>query len=204
MKDNTVQKGQVKEVTTDKVKFIKYSVPTGPTYEVFKSEVIKIRYSNGYIDIIDKGSLSDTSYAKNENNRYDSINYCMIYIVNTDDQGAKLKFPIYLNGKYIFTIKRHGRATIKLFSVGSLMFERQPKEKTNLSLNLTIQVGKSYGITIDHSNPRAMDRNKRFSVRVVDDRDFERFMEMEFYNPNLAKKRIKVFQEDPRAPIIKE
>jgi hypothetical protein len=202
MKDKTVQKAKVLEVTLDKVKFLKFEVRTGPTYEILKSEVIKIRYANGYTDVFDKGSLSDTLDV-NTKNRHDSVDYCMIYIVNAYNQGEKLKFPIYLNGKYVFTIKKYDRGIIKLFSGGLLVLERQPNKKSSPRLNLIIEAGKFYGISIDH-HPERNIMNKRYSVRVVTDSvDFKKYMNFEFNGPNFDNKGCKIFQEDPSNPIIK-
>jgi hypothetical protein len=49
-KDRSTQKAKILEVNIDKVRFKKNEMDNGPTYEVLKNDIIKIQYSNGYID----------------------------------------------------------------------------------------------------------------------------------------------------------
>ena len=203
MKDKSIQKAKILEVTIDKVKFKKFEIITGPSYEILKSEVVKIRYSNGFTDIFDKGSLLDTIENKLEKNKHDTVNYSMVYIVNTYDQGAKLSFPVYLNGRYIFTISNHDKGTVKIYSEGQLALERQPKDGSSPRLNLMIEHGKCFGVSIEHPYPNNLIRNKRFSIRKVSDSaEFKKFMELEFNGRKSTTNPFQTFEEDINNPII--
>jgi hypothetical protein len=203
LKDKSIQKAKVLEVSVDKVKFKKFEILTGPTYEILKSDIIKIRYSNGYIDIIDKSYLPDSLENKSIKRRNDTVSYSMIYIVNTEDQGAKLKFPVYLNGRHVFTIRNHGRAIVKLFTEGQIILDRKPKDGSSPRLNLTIEHGEFIGVSIDQINSINMIQNKRFSLKMVNDStDFKKFIQLEFNNPHSSDKTVQYFLENINDPII--
>jgi len=200
-KDGTVQKAKVTEITLDRIKYKKFEILSGPVYEISKNDVYKIRYSNGFTDVLD-ASWSDTLSSEKDVNGIDTVGYCMIYLVNTYDQGAKLKFPVYLNGKHVLTIRNLERASIKLFSSGTVILEREPGKTSSPRLTLSIENGKCYGISIGHPFPYSPIRNKRFSLNVVTDRqDFLKYMDTEFNHPENVKKGCIYFVENYEDPL---
>ena len=52
--DGTLLKGKVEEITETSIKYRKADNPTGPLYNVNKSEVLTINYENGTIDVINQ------------------------------------------------------------------------------------------------------------------------------------------------------
>ena len=49
-KDSTRIQAKVSEVTETVIKYKKFSNPTGPSYELSKSEIVKIVYPDGSVD----------------------------------------------------------------------------------------------------------------------------------------------------------
>lgn len=205
-KDKTIQKGKIIEVTVDKIKYQKFEIPTGPTFEIPLSEVIKIKFSNGYVDIVDSAlnnAYSKTgAYKSTWNNQFDSTKFTMIYIVFNYGQDNSQIFPIYFNNKYICTLKNHMRLSYKIFSYGELYIERRYNNKIGPATKLLIQDGESYGISIGLPYPQALDPNKRFTLKLVGDIDgFKSFMFNNFYEFKPFTECDLIMQEDLYDPI---
>jgi len=185
-KDNIVQEGKILEITTDKIKYKKAEIPKGPTYEILLSDVIKIRYNNGYTDIINP-LLNDSLIKKNNNIGFDTLSFSLIYILFNHGQDLSQNFPIYLNGEYLLTIRNHTRVCYKRFTTGDQIFERRGVNtyKNGPRTTIFIEAGKSYGIRIKEPYPQGLDPNRRFSIEVIKDSiEFNTFLKDEFYGFN--------------------
>jgi len=130
LKDKSVQKVKILEISIDKIKYKKVEILDGPTYEIIKSDVIKVHYSNGFIDVFHPEYDTDSLFMATPKQKYDTIDYSMLYIVFNSTQDESQIFPIYFNDIYICTLKNHQRLSYKLFSEGSLVFSRKIKTKT--------------------------------------------------------------------------
>lgn len=183
-KNNTIQKGKILEVNIDKIKYKKLEVSNGPVYEILKSDVVKIQYGNGYIDIINPITISDSLFSETQKKKIDTINYSMIYFLFNSGQDESQKFPIYLNNNYLVTLKNHMRATYKMFSEGIVILERIGVHayKKGPKIGFTVEHGNYYGIRISEPYSQALDPNKRFTLEVISDStDLQEFLKNEFY-----------------------
>jgi len=200
LKDSTIQKGKILEVNVDKIKYRKIEIQNGPLYEIKKAEVLKIQYSNGYVDYLDNvvNAEYDSPIVKS-----DSINYSMIYIVFNDGFDQSQIFPIYFNDHYIYRLKNHMRLAYKIESEGILKVERKWKKKIGPSLEIIVEHGKQFGITIEEPYPQGLDPNKRFSISSVSDSvDFRKFMQDVFYGFKPFKECDITMEENRKDPII--
>ncbi len=196
LKNKTVQEGKVIEVTTEKIKYKKSEITNSPIYELFKNEVVKITYPNGYTDII------DTSYTNKIGSTIDTASFSIVYLLFNFGQDESQFFPIYFNGQFICTMKNHSRLKFKIFSDGILTCERRSQKKNGPKANLFIIHGKIYGINIGIPYPQALDPNKRFSIRVYSNRDdVDEFLKKNFYYFKPYKGKDLTLEEDIHNPI---
>lgn len=203
-KDKTILNANILEVGVDIIKFKKVELPNGPTYEILKSDVIKIQYSNGYVDTFIMQSNTDSVNQIIEKKFLDTIHYSEIYILFNDGQDLSQQFPIYLNGKYLCTIKNHMRITYKLYSTGFLLIERKHKKKIGPGTQLIIESGKKYGVRIGEPYPQGLDPRKRFTIEgIYGKREVEMFLRDEFYGFKPFKDEEMFLEEDIENPIIR-
>jgi hypothetical protein len=200
LKDSTIQKGKILEVNVDKIKYQKIEIPNGPLYEINKANVSKIQYSNGYIDYLDNVKPVKLTSSKGKN---DSINFSMIYIVFNDGYDQSQIFPIYFNDHYIYRLKNHMRLAYKIESEGILRIERIWKKKRGPTVEIIVEHGKQFGITIEEPFPQGLDPNKRFAIYSVSDSiNFHRFLNESFNGFKPFKKCDLKMEEDRENPII--
>jgi hypothetical protein len=203
MKDKTVEQGKVLEISIDKIKFKKVQLPKGPTYEVLKRDVVKIKYSNGYTEVFDTTSVfKNASFSRNKGS--DTCNYSKIFIVFEglgDD-----KFPCYFNDRYIWTLKPNTRLEYKLFSEGKLKVYRYSERsyvRIGPSQQITVQHGQFYGFIIKIPHPQGLDPNKRYSLELISDyNEFDRFLKNDYYGFEPFKECEFIGEEDPKKPVI--
>jgi len=207
MKDKSIQKTKILEVSTDKVRYKKVEIIDGPTYEVLKSDVLKIQYSNGFVDYFVPKTDTLSSKKSEKQQKHDSIDYSMLYIVFNSGQDETLKFPVYINGKHIVTLENHMRATYKIFSEGYILLERSGIKTYGKGpmINFDIQHGDFYGIRISVLNPQGFTSSRRVSLTLIDDStDFKAFLKNEFYGFQPFKQCDIKMIEDKQYPIIQE
>ena len=179
-KDKTIQKGKVLEVGVDKIKYKKYDIPQGPTFEVLKSDVIKIQYYGGHIDTFDSSVVVDSSISKNTA-KLDTSQYAQILIVFNDGQDESSILPLYINGNFLYTIRNHMRITYKIYSSGVMLIERRLKKKVGPTVEVLVENGKKYGIIISEPRSQGLDPNMKFSFKLIDTpSEFERFLQEDF------------------------
>jgi hypothetical protein len=201
MKDKTVQMGKVLEVDVDKIKYKKTELPNGPTYEILKKDVLKIQYWNGYTEIYDSllATVEKTKKAVN-----DTCDYSKIFVVF--DAFGDYSFPLYFNGKYIWTLKPSSRLEYKFFSEGFLLVERMPnknKRQKQPSVSLDIIHGQFYGIRITIPYPQSVDPTKKFKVELISDStDFAQFLKNEYYGFTPFKVKEFIGVEDRKKPTV--
>ena len=94
-KDKSIQKGKILEVTTEKIKYKKMELPHGPTFEIPLSEVAKIRFYTGLVEISDSSLFKDIEW----HNQSDTLKFSFIYMVYNSGQDESQQFPIYFNNK---------------------------------------------------------------------------------------------------------
>lgn len=209
-KDKSVQKVKIIEIGVDKIKYKRIEVIDGPTYEILKSDVTKIQYSNGFIDMLNPINKNDSLLIDIPKKETDTSIYSMLYIVFNSGQDESQLFPTYINENYLFTIKNHQRLSYKLYSDGYFIFSRKMKTKTGRWKNvlgprieLNIKHGSFIGIRINEPYPQAIDPNKRFSLDVIiDSTQFENFMTKEYYGFKPFKGCDIKLEEDPKNRIL--
>ena len=181
MKGGETYIGKVLEISVDKIKFTKIELPNGPTYEVFKNEVVKIKFRNGYTEVFDKSITKNDTLQKTKA-RYDTCNYSKVYIVYT--AYGEETCPMYFNGQYIWTLKPYSRMEYTLFSQGDLTVQRMNfnKKKAGPTVTLSISHGQFYGLLITMPYPQGLDPNKKFAIEVFkDSTEFSTFMEKTYW-----------------------
>jgi hypothetical protein len=185
LKNKTIQKGQVIEVSTEKIIFKKAELPQGPSYELSKKDVIKITYSNGYTDLIDTSFNDiDTSFNDKLLSTYDTANHSIIYVLFNYGSDESQSFPLYFNGQYICTLKNHMRMRYIMHSSGQLVIERRGvnTNKYGPIIELLIEPGFNYGIKIKEPYSQALDPEKRFSFETFTNKAYvQNFLDKEFY-----------------------
>jgi hypothetical protein len=198
LKNKSVQKGQVIEVTTDKVKYKKNEIPHGPTYEILKSDVAKITYSNGYTDVFDTTSLN------NHKKTFDTTAVSIIYVLFNSGNDESQDFPLYFNGQYICNLKNHMRLRYEMHSTGPVIIERRGRNayKKGPTNEIFIEPGVTYGINIIEPYPQALDPNKRFSIETYTNKPYvQDFLDKKFYGFKPFKSMDLKLQENVAKPI---
>jgi hypothetical protein len=202
-KDGTIQKGKILEVTVDRVKYMKIELPNGPTYEILKSEVIKIKYSTGYIDIINPSAIFDNTRYNSSQKKYDSINYSMVYILFNSIQDESLRVPLYLNGKLMHNFHTHQRLALKIYSEGKANIYREFRKQRGPELNFPILNGNFYGIRIEVPYPYAFDPQKKYLINVISDSTaVMNFINNEFFGFNPYPEDDIKIEEDKKNPYF--
>ena len=100
-------------------------------------------------------------------------------------QDISQKFPIYLNGEHLITIRNHTRIVLKRYTKGYTIFERRSESHivNGPRKEFYIEPGKSYGIRINEPYPYGLDPNKRFSLDFISDSlELNHFLKTEFYH----------------------
>jgi len=203
LKDNTIQKGKVLEVTLDLVKYNTIELPKGPTFEISKTDVYKILFSNGHEVIFDTTFTFQTGIYQKERGKIDTTHYAMLYLLFQDGSDMSQKFPLYFNEKYVCTLRNHQRLTYKMYSEGLLRIERVHEKKTGPNIEVLILHGNKYGIRILEPYPQGLDPNKRFTIeKITDNEKVERFLKNEFYKLKPFKQDEYYMQEDLEDVII--
>jgi hypothetical protein len=198
LKNKSVQKGQVIEVTTEKVRYKKTELPNGPTYEVLKNDVIKITYSNGYTDFI------DTSGSNKLRKSIDTTTFSIIYVLFNSGQDETQDFPLYFNGQYICNLKNHMRLRYIMHSTGPLIIERKGRNAYRMGprIELYVEPGVNYGINIKEPYPQAINPNKRFSIETFTNKPYlQFFLDHEFYGFKPFKDMDIEFKENVKHPV---
>ena len=202
-KDSTIQRAQILEVGTEKIKFKKFEIPKGPIFEISRDDVVKITYSNGYEDILDASYTNTQKFKLFKAPQNDTVGYSMIYILFHYGEDNSTKVPVYFNGKYIWTLKNHTRVAYKIYSEGQLIFERIDGNNVGPQINLFVQHGKNYGIYIEIPHPYAFSPGKKYSFRLVEEAaDFHRFLYEDYFGFEPYDKEEKLIKEDRSNPVI--
>lgn len=202
-KDYSYQLGRVLEVTTDKVKFLKAELPRGPTFEISRTEIWKIKYANGYTDFFDT-LVQEKFESIDWVNQADTNSYSIIYILFNYGSDEEQVVPIHFNGKYVYTLRNHRRLTYKMFSSGVLQICRKVKGTAGPCMRLHIQPGKRYGIRIEEPHPQALDPARRFLFTTFEIKaDSDPFLNFEFYGFEPFENCDIHMQEDVNNPIPK-
>ncbi|MCX6246168.1 MAG: hypothetical protein NTW10_00405 [Bacteroidetes bacterium] len=184
LKDKTTQKAKILEVNIDKVRYKKSEIPNGPTYEVPKSDIIKIRYANGFVDYfvpVTDTIVNQNTFAQKQFNTNDSSNIYILYHYGNDESQ---RFPIYFDGKYVCTLKNHSRLHYVIHSTGKLVIERRGQNayKNGPRTEIFIKPGQSYGVSIKVPDPQMLDPTKRFILEVfTDSNETAYFIKKMFY-----------------------
>lgn len=187
------------EVTTDKVRYKKTEIPHGPTYDILKSDVVKITYSNGYTDYFDT-SLS----SKNLKNSIDTTSVSTIYVLFNSGNDETQDFPLYFNGQYICNLKNHMRLRYIMHSNGPLIIERRGRNayKRGPTTEIFIEPGVNYGINIIEPYPQALDPNKRFYIETYTNKPYvQDFLNKKFYGFKPFKNMDLELKENIKIPI---
>ncbi|MCX6280688.1 MAG: hypothetical protein NTU51_01850 [Bacteroidetes bacterium] len=201
--DKSIIKAKVLEVSLDIVKYKRAEMLTGPTYEIRKSEVVKIQYANGFTDVFQKDTIHDTINVKKTGIR-DTSRYAIIYIVYNYGQNEDDFFSAYLNNEYRFTLWNHSRCTLKIYSEGMITFDRRRWNKTGPSVSFLVEHGKAYGLSIRLDHPQNVDRTKRFSITKYEGgKDVNDFLANEFDSFKPFKSSDLKIVEDIKQPFIK-
>ena len=166
-KDKTLEKVQVLEVGIEKIKYKKCDIPKSPIFEVLKSDVIKIQYNGGHIDQINKEVIID-SLTSSQTTGPDSTRYAEIYIVFNSGQDESAILPLYINGKFLYTIRNHMRITYRVYSSGMMIIERILKKKTGPTTEFLVELGNKYGLRISEPYPQALDPDKKFTFKLYE------------------------------------
>jgi len=208
LKNKTIQKGKVIEVTTEKVRYKKTEIPHGPTYEILKNDVVKITYSNGYTDIFDTTSSISLRKSIDTTNHHrksiDTANFSIIYVLFNSGNDESQNFPLYFNGQYICNLKNHMRLRYRMYSSGPLIIERRGIHayKNGPIAELYIESGVNYGISISEPYPQALDPNKRFFIETYPNKPYvQDFLDKKFYGFKPFKDRDLDLNENTKNPI---
>ena len=184
-KENNIIKGKVLSVTIDMINYIKIELPHGPTFQIAKKDVYKIRFASGYEEIFDRDFSFQPEKNQSENSKTDSTHFAILYVLFNDGNDLSQKFPLYFNGKYIVKLRNHQRMEYKIYTEGLLLIERRDGKKIGPSGELTILHGNKYGIRILEPYPQALDPNKRFAINIIiDHKRVLGFIEDEFIKLN--------------------
>lgn len=205
-KDKSVQKVKVIEVGVSIIKFKKYEILDGPTFEVAIKDVAKIKYYNGYQEIYDS-TFSDSLHASIlVQSNPDTSKFSLIYLVYNHGHNESNNFPCYFNEQYIWNIVGNRRLSYRIYSEGQLVIQRKGTSSTSgPSLKLNIQHGKSYYIFIEVLDQYAMDFNKRFQLRLVTDpKEQEKYRAYFNWRLSAFKEDTQHFTEDLSNPVIKK
>jgi hypothetical protein len=209
MRDSTILYGKVTEVGLDKIKYTKAELPQGPSYEILKSDVIKLVYRSGYTEVISVANLSKEDQ-KVVNSYRDTCNYSKIFILfkGKSDQ----VFPCYFNNELIWTMKSLSRLEYKVYSEGEIEIYRYSNKSyvkdgptKGPTIKLNVRHGQFYGLKITLPYPQALNPNKRFEIIAISDRDeFLRFLKEEYYGFTPYKNLEFIGQEDTNKQIIQK
>ena len=123
--------------------------------------------------------------SSNQEQSYDTNSISIIYILFNNGQDLSQKFPIYVNGEYILTIKNHTRVVYNRYTKGYTILERRGVNsyKNGPRTEFIIEPNKSYGIRITEPYPQGLDPNKRFAITVIKDTtELSSFLKNEFYD----------------------
>jgi len=202
-KDYTIIKAKILEIGLKNIKYNRTELPDGPTYIISKSEVYKIRFSNGIEDIIDTVGYVKKTFKIDIDSQSDSVDYSLVYIVYNHG-GFTYNVPLYFNNRFILKLRNQNRILYKIYSEGILNIKRFDGKKTGPSLDILLTHGKFYGIKIDIPHPHGLDPNKRFRMQMVtDSAEFHQFLEKDFYSFKPFPKEDFIFEEDREEPMIK-
>jgi hypothetical protein len=184
LKNKSTQKAKILEVNIDKLRYKKSEIPNGPTYEVPKSDIIKIRYANGYVDYfvpVTDTVVNQNNLVQKQYNMNDSSNIYILYHYGNDESQ---RFPVYFGGAYVCTLKNHSRLHYDIHSTGKLVVERKGQNayKDGPRTELYIKPGQSYGVSIKVPDPQMLDPTKRFILEVFTDSiETDTFIKNMFY-----------------------
>jgi hypothetical protein len=202
-KNTNVSKVKILEINVDKIKFQKISLPRGPSFEILKSDIWKIKYRNGMEEIL------DTAFANNlkiqmKKALADTSKYSIIYISGNPFVNEYLSFPLFFNNQYIGTINRNSRIVYKIFSSGLLTISRSAKLNEKVVSELNITSGKKYGVLIDMPQPHSYNIEKKYRIDLaIEEQDINSFLENYFINFKADENNDLEIKEDINSLIIK-
>ena len=124
-KDKSVIPAKVLEVKVDRILYKRFEMPKGPTYEVLKSDIIKVKYSTGIVDVYTKLEITDSLKKAIDKKKIDTTNFATIYILFNDKHDESQLMPLYFNGHYVITFRNHMRLKYKMYSEGQLVIQRR-------------------------------------------------------------------------------
>lgn len=192
--DKKVIQCKVLEVGIDKVRYKNTNIKKSPVFEILKSDIRSIRYSNGYIekyntsptDTLNQGSTGNVpakSITRNPNEPIDTTKFAMIYFVFNSGSSDDYLFPLYLNGRDICILKNFMRLQYKIFSEGQLIIERKSKSYgKEPQVILNVEHGSVYGINIKVAHPQGFAADKIYSLELITEpTEVKNFIENEFY-----------------------
>ena len=199
-KDSTIERAKILEVGIDIIKFKKYEIPKGPTFEIPKSDVIKIVYANGYTDIYDTTYKKTIKYKMFQKPDNDTSKFSMIYVLFYYGNDESARFPLSFNGKSICLLRNHMRLAYKIYSEGQLLIERKDGKKIGPSIKMIIQHGVNYGIYITIPNEYALDPNKKFAFKLA--LDVNTFLHKDYFGFDAFSSEELMLVEDRKNPVI--
>lgn len=205
-KDKTIINCQIIKDYPNSIKIKLSDKPNEASKKIFKSDITKIQYSDGSIDIISASTISEVKWRGDTNSNYDSINYSIFYIVYNYGQSEDRPFPIYFNSTLIKKLNNHSRIKCKIVSEGHIRIYRNYNGRIGPSEELNLKHGQIYGIRIivDPLNIRTWDPNKQFSIEIINDSlKLEKFLINDYYGFEPFKSLDYNMIEDLKKPIIK-
>lgn len=169
---------KIREITVDVIKYKRTDLRNSPVFEIKKEDVVKIRYKNGVVDIIDPAYIKIKGDSTFKNS--DTIGYSMLYVVFNSGQSEQ-KFPLYINGNFICKLTNHSRLAFKMLYEGEIDVYRMFKAKIGPIKRLAVKHGNNYAISIKVVNEQKVDPNQRFFMNVIEDfKQIPGFLEYEY------------------------
>ena len=201
-KDSTVLNAKVLEVNVDKIKFKRLEILDGPVYEIYKTEVWKVRYHNKFEDIF------DTTFAKKIAKymvgfKIDTTKFSMIYIISDPSISEYLNFPVYFNEQFIGWLNKHSRISAKIYSQGLITISRSPNPKEKIKIDLVIKTRQKYAVILEMPLPNSYNKSKKYRLSAFSkEADIKTFLQNYFMDFNPKNLKDKVYEEDLKNPVI--
>jgi hypothetical protein len=208
-KDQTKIFCKIEEIGTEKIWYYNLEIKKGPKFEILISDVSKIKFKNGIIQnyspseenvLIDSISKTISTETKVE---IDTNNYATLYFLFNDGIDETYVFPIFINNKFIYSLKNKMRLQYKVYSIEPVLIERINKGKYGPKVALAIEKGKSYGIRILVNNVKTNDPNQKYTIeKITNDYALKKFLDEEFYGFKPFKSSDIILSEDISNKIV--
>ncbi|MCX6307251.1 MAG: hypothetical protein NT040_19985 [Bacteroidetes bacterium] len=161
---------KVLEINVDVIKYKKIDLKKSPLYEVEKDKIYKVKYKNGVVDVF------DPVYNRQ---RFDTVPFSMIYVVFNSTHRFDV-FPLYVNKKFIYTLKDHSRLLLKTTLEDFLTIYRFVNTSGPQTKLFAVH-GQKYAINIQVKDEKASNPTDRFSMTLYEDaEDVNKFIKNEY------------------------